>query len=306
VDDFHKFLRSLGFITFKSGRVSYSNEEFCTHLQSAVDRSSLNVDWQKIKLDLVRAVPIFIKDGVEFRWSHKALQEYFTAQYVAFDLASKREEAVKRIFESDEVVRFREVLRFIAEADIALVRDVCIEPILADIYESEMSDEEFSLSVIFESVDIFYVGNFEGGIVNAQTRTSLQDSVKNRLGIDASGRLYTSYVRHSDSYAVLICLKDNGIRYVLLPMLDAENFQTSKRSDDMPLYRHWYKKFGKSTVHINPDVATQKSAIDITGGLKALASAAQIPLLTRAIHERVVADNAKRRKALESSVLEGF
>ena len=307
VDDFHKFMRALGFITFKSGRVSYSSEEFCQHLEAAVERSSLTVDWQKVKMDLIRAVPIFAKDGVEYRWSHKSFQEYFAASYITTDLAAKREEAISKLFNSEQVIRFREVLRFVAESDIALIRDVCIEPLLAPFFSVGGGDDDFAERVIFEAADVFYVGYLGDDFKYANARVSLQEIVREEFGIETAERFTRSYSTRSDAYGVLMALKPLGSRLVLLPILDPELFPGAKRFEDARLFQRWHLMYESEIIHINSSLSEQRAAAPPPDGIRLLATSLQVPYVTNFAFNRVREGKAKRREAIESlSVLDGF
>lgn len=306
VDDFHKFVRSLGFVTLKSGRVSYSGEEFCKHLEAAVERSSLAIEWQKIKSDLIRAVPIFVKDGVEYRWAHKAFQEYFAAQYIAYDLPSKREDAVKRMFESSEVSRYKEVLRFVAETDIGLVRDVCIEPLLSESYMDEITDDGFVSKIIFKAADIFFINNIEslGGV--SHNPSSLRSVVEDAFGISLAGRGFRFFRDIGSNFLVLAALKPDGAKLLLFPYLDKENFAIGARADEERLYKHWVKLFGSAATHINPDLESQNRAIDFSDGFKGLSVSVQVPAISVEVYKRIKAEKSKRAGSLNDSIFDGF
>lgn len=302
VDDFHKVLRSLGFITFKSGRVSYSPEEFSEHLRAAVERSSVSGDWQKIRQDVIRAVPIFAKDGVEYRWSHKSFQEYFAAQYLAIDLASRREEALRRIFQDSDVLRFREVLRFIAEADLALVREVCVDPLLQSVCESKGSDDDIALGCMLASADIFYVGGFRGVGRGNFERVSVQAYVRETLGFDTSRSVTRTVTSRADGGAILVALKENGKRLILLPSLDPVNFRGSRRVSESKALQYWRDFFGEDNVHLNGAGSELNSAEAVA----ALAAVTSLPVVDSGVIQSIRSAAEARKAAMEMSVLDDF
>lgn len=156
LDEFHRFLRALGFVTLKAGRVSYSAEEFSMHIDASIRRAQINVDGAKIKLDLVRAVPIFAKEGLEYRWVHKSFQEYFAANYSVFDLREKSLDFVGRVFNSNPI-KYSELIKFIAEADITLFRNACVSPFYSAYFSAGSSDEECLRIFLINNVRAFYV-----------------------------------------------------------------------------------------------------------------------------------------------------
>lgn len=305
IDDFHRVVRSLGFVTLKSGRVSYSPEEFCSHLEEAVARSNINVDWRKLKADLVRSVPIFVKDGMEFRWSHKAFQEYFAAQYVAYDMGGAREEMVRRIFESDEVFRFREVLRFVVEADTALVRDCCIEPLLSTI--DAKADPQVAVDVMSRSTEIFFFSKFEFDSSNPNMHSSVMDIAKSLFGDRFHvGRLVRSVVNMEGEYAVISLLKDDGLKFLMLPYIDRELFPPLRKTRRLDPYRVWASVIGKEYACLNDELRARPHLLEELGGLDMLSEITQIPVISRATIDKVVLGKDERRKLMESAIFEGF
>lgn len=124
IDDFHKSLRALGFVSFKTGRIQYTSEEFSGLAESAkklVD--PLKVEVKGWKHDLLSAVSVFVKDGADIRWSHKAFQDYFAAQFIYYDTGDRKSEFVGRLLRDKNVQKYENVIRLVAELDIHLVRD---------------------------------------------------------------------------------------------------------------------------------------------------------------------------------------
>ncbi|MDQ1134889.1 MULTISPECIES: NACHT domain-containing protein [Pseudoxanthomonas] len=133
LDDFHKFVRALGFVTFKGGRVQYSQIEFTGYIKEAIDKSRLPIDSAKMKSDLLSAVPIFVRDGDEVRWSHKAFQDYFAAQFIYYDSESVRDQIIDRLFASESIGRYENILSMLGELDLGLLRERCIMPFLNEV-----------------------------------------------------------------------------------------------------------------------------------------------------------------------------
>ncbi|SFK75192.1 NACHT domain-containing protein [Rhodanobacter glycinis] len=164
IEDFHKAVRALGIVTFFIGRVQYSNEEFHASIESAkriVD--PLNFEAGKLRVDLLSAVPIFQKDGVDIRWAHKAFQDYFSAQYIFFDSGSTRDELIKKLVDPANPRKNENILVMLADLDRRLVRSLVSKPFLSDCLvefdKSRFRDREsgFQMFLAEKFGDIFFI-----------------------------------------------------------------------------------------------------------------------------------------------------
>lgn len=140
VEEFHRFMRNLGFMSFRKGVVQYSMEEFASLVNGALKNSGLKCDAAGLRSDLISAVPLFVKEGAEYRWSHKSFQDYFAAQFIYFDAGQGRDELLQRMFNGENVQRHANLLSLIYEIDQGLVSDLCILPFIERLCESRGAD----------------------------------------------------------------------------------------------------------------------------------------------------------------------
>lgn len=89
-DDFHAAMRALGFVSFKHG-TEYDRSTLLKLIAEA-QKKYVGRPFQPSDLldDLVRAVPLFTREGEQYRWSHKSVQEYFVAEYICRDAKDTR------------------------------------------------------------------------------------------------------------------------------------------------------------------------------------------------------------------------
>lgn len=130
LDDFHRFMRCLGFLTFVKGVVQYSQESFSYLIEDAVRRSGVKADIAGIKSDLTSAVPLFVREGNDFRWSHKSFQDYFSAQFIYYDSGIERDETIRKMFWGDSILRYWILLELICELDRSLFGELCVLPFI--------------------------------------------------------------------------------------------------------------------------------------------------------------------------------
>lgn len=98
-DDFHRVLRIFGYLCLKSGnKIEFTRDELTTTIQKSIDYcGDLEIKPSAFIKDLLSTVPIFNKDGIYFKWSHKSLQEYFTAQFIYLDSKEKQKDMLEHI-----------------------------------------------------------------------------------------------------------------------------------------------------------------------------------------------------------------
>lgn len=147
IEDFHRVLRTIGFITLTKG-IIYSKEDFISIINQVKKKNSnLNFNENNLIFDLIHSVPIFIKEGVEYRWSHKSFQEYFAASYIYCDCKEQHQALLKKIIQKDNVKKYYNILDFYYDIDYKGFKRVVLYPILSefiDYFSNSYSRKEYS------------------------------------------------------------------------------------------------------------------------------------------------------------------
>ena len=133
IQQFKIVLRQLAFDTAVKGEVIYSEPEMLQHLENSKKKCP-GVDFSVVDFfdDLLSSVPLFQRDGLKVKWSHKSLQDYFAADYIAF--SSKKEEIIDRIYSSQRD-SFLNILDLFYEMDFKTFRNIIIQRLLTDFIE---------------------------------------------------------------------------------------------------------------------------------------------------------------------------
>lgn len=130
IDSFHRVLRVLGIISVMKGEVEGDKDTVLEWIRSAKSLcEGISFSESDFLDDMVRAVPVFIKDGSYYRWSHKSLAEYFAAQYVCTEGKPTQEKIFPSMWEDDQLYRFSNVLDQIYDLDISAFRKYFILPV---------------------------------------------------------------------------------------------------------------------------------------------------------------------------------
>ncbi len=126
IDDFHKVMKRLGFITLVMG-IEYSKDDIIKKIAEA--RSYLpNINFKESDFlnDLVGAVPLFNKEGNFYKWNHKSLQEYFAAQFICNDSKEKQANILTRMSKSKNGSRYWNTLALCYDIDYKTFRQVVV------------------------------------------------------------------------------------------------------------------------------------------------------------------------------------
>ncbi len=130
IDAFHRILRVVGFYSVMTGKVEGDTDTVLSWIRKAKQVCNATSLSESFFLeDLIRAVPLFVRDGDLYRWSHKSLSEYFAAQYICTEGKADQKRTLEAIMESTEAQRFSNVLDQIYDVDNNAFREYLILPV---------------------------------------------------------------------------------------------------------------------------------------------------------------------------------
>lgn len=130
IEDFHRVTRCIGYLTALQGKVSLNYDEFIQVIGRAIQlTTAVTTAPHKIAKDLVKVVPLFIEDGLEYRWTHKSFQDYFAAAYICKDLKSNQGKIWEKLISIDGDKYFN-ILDFCYDMDIKSFRRYVIKPFI--------------------------------------------------------------------------------------------------------------------------------------------------------------------------------
>lgn len=300
-EDFHKLLRAIGFETFRSGRVSYGNDELICFIEKAIMRSGFKVEAKRVLQDVLKAVPLFQRDGTELKWSHKSFQEYFASQCILNDMGLLRPEIISKMFCSTEINRYKEIFRFFGEFDAGLIRELCVAPFLRKI-ESEAAGADFRLASIHCAVDIFYIAK-----IPAEHRSKMPAEIlMEHFGVEISGRRTATAWGRKGSFLFVGVMKEMGLRFLLLPVIDRRMFPLYSSASRTSFALKFAQSLGNESRHVNPQIADLNAAFEAAGSIECIEAAASLFSISSSALDVVSESERKRIASLAPSVLDDF
>lgn len=133
IDDFSRVLRVLAIRTVGLGKVEYSLDELLGYVSEARSKClGLSFAESDFVKDLTGSVPLFVVDGLYYRWSHKSFQEYFAALFIAQDAKGQADIYLKRFVDSKEQQRFANILELYYDLDITTFNRAVTKELIND------------------------------------------------------------------------------------------------------------------------------------------------------------------------------
>lgn len=123
-EDFRRLLRALCYYMAITRKTSFNSlGEFTIYIDKAINMSAVKPkSSQLFQDDLMVAVPLMIKDGGEYKFLHKTILEFFTAEYLIYKNNSL--EVANKIFNGRLFPSFHKVFDFIHDISPTLFDNV--------------------------------------------------------------------------------------------------------------------------------------------------------------------------------------
>lgn len=131
IDDFEKVLRYLGYLTVKRGKVEFEKNELLELISKSRQYCS-TIDFKSSDFlkDIIKNVPLFLRDGINYRWAHKSMMDYFTAKFILVDAKENQKGILLSMFYSEESGRYINILDIFFDLDYMTFRNTIIYEIL--------------------------------------------------------------------------------------------------------------------------------------------------------------------------------
>jgi hypothetical protein len=96
IHNFHIVVRAFAFYSLREDEIEYDRNTLLNYLIRIKQRLP-NITFSEDAFidDLIKAVPIFTKDGHYYKWTHKSLRDYFAARYICQDTKGNQEKTLQ-------------------------------------------------------------------------------------------------------------------------------------------------------------------------------------------------------------------
>jgi hypothetical protein len=113
LDDFKRLFSYFCTITYIRKSLSFSSDALLNYIQQSIASSQIQVDKSLFKNDLTESTCMLVLDGLDYTFSHRSFQEYFTAYFLARVKVDEIERVVPKLVEISGP--FDNVLKMLSE-----------------------------------------------------------------------------------------------------------------------------------------------------------------------------------------------
>lgn len=156
LDEFHRVLRVVGFISVLNGEVEGDKDQVLSWIRDA-KRVCVGLSFSESDFlqDASTAVPVLVKDGLYYKWSHKSLAEYFAAQYICTEGKEQQSKVFEHMRRTGNLHRFYNMLEQVYDLDQAAFRKYFTYPLAKDFLEFRANSyKKISPAVTTDEIEI--------------------------------------------------------------------------------------------------------------------------------------------------------
>ena len=118
IDDFSRVLRYVGYVCLIKIGVKFDKATILNVIEKAkIFCANLDFKVSDFFKDLQTSVPLFCKDGNEYKWVHKSLMEYFAARFIADDSKERQDTILTSIYNSEDNYKYVNMLDIYYDID---------------------------------------------------------------------------------------------------------------------------------------------------------------------------------------------
>ena len=117
-DGFDRILRYIGYDSLIRIGVKFNEDTILNSIRKAKEYCvNLVFSESDFLKDLTSSVPLFCKEGTDYKWVHKSLLEYFAARFIYCDAKDNQDRILSAIYKSNHVSKYLNLLDLYCDID---------------------------------------------------------------------------------------------------------------------------------------------------------------------------------------------
>lgn len=186
-DGFDRLLRYIGFDSLVRIGVKFNEDTILNSIRKAKKYCGyLDFSESDFLKDLTSSVPLFCKEGIEYKWVHKSLLEYFAARFIYCDAKENQDSILSTIYGSDNVSKYINMLDLYYDIDNhGFIKNIELPLLLnyIDFYKENLFESpKIKKKYIEERIGFLYAQEICIGVFErSMYRKDLFEDIKERL-----------------------------------------------------------------------------------------------------------------------------
>ena len=202
IHDFSRVLKYVGYSCMMKTGVKFDDESILKVIENAKN-FCVNLVFKESDFfkDLQTSVPLFCKDGNEYKWVHKSLMEYFAARFIADDAKENQDKILTGIYRSEYANKYLNLLDLYYDIDnLGFIKNIEL-PLLREymtFYEKNIFESsKIKKESIEERIGYLYaqtvcVDIFERGFNPQDLFEGIRERFKNKFDVSINSATITS------------------------------------------------------------------------------------------------------------------
>lgn len=184
-DGFDCILRYLGYDSLVYTGVKFNEDTILNSIREAKEYCGiLDLSESDFLKDLTSSVPLFCKDGTDYKWVHKSLLEYFAARFIYCDAKENQDSILSEIYSSDDVSKYINMLDLYYDIDPKGFSKNIILPFcesFLEYYRSSNASSNISKKLVDERISLLFVGDYSFALSSNTNKKKMYKIFKQTL-----------------------------------------------------------------------------------------------------------------------------
>lgn len=117
MDDFKEVLCAFSTLTYFDNKIGFDSNNLTMYLQKTKKITELDFDIKRYRKDLLESICMLVQDGLEYRFTHRTFQEYFTAIFISNSSEKVQKDLLQKLLAQGSKLSEDEVINLLFELD---------------------------------------------------------------------------------------------------------------------------------------------------------------------------------------------
>lgn len=235
-EDFRRVLCAMGFISMKNGMVEFDKDQVLDLIKRSINVfPEIKTNTKDFLDDILHAVPLFIEEGIEYKWAHKSFAEYFAAVFICKECKEHEEKILNDILKRERNQRFYNMLDFCYDIDYKAVVENLAYPILNqyvtfydNMLQKDNKSELWEEEIFHRFISDIYLVKIDNK-VRAKDRNIIDDYFEAWRLLEREGINSFSYANYLSKSENIILMTQRKCAYIIVKLLFLKGMDIFKK-----------------------------------------------------------------------------